>query len=129
VGGIGPWAAWSVLRRWWAASVWWRWSGRGAHLAEHYWCGPWAASCQLGCTVQWAGTINPFPLFRVLFQLISNDQISKIQNMNFLMSINFQTCHDCRSIQMEQVYFLAQLLILSGFLTKNPGNNSKLKSV
>jgi hypothetical protein len=54
--------------RWLAqsASVWWRWSGQGAlavHSTEHHWRGPWAASHQLGSIVQWAGLVNPFPLF------------------------------------------------------------------
>jgi hypothetical protein len=93
-----------------SASLWWRWFGRGApgaHDTEHHWCGPWAASRCVGCTVQWTGLVNPFPLFRVFFQLNSSDQISKIQNINFMMSINFQNWYYCISIQMEQVFFLA----------------------
>jgi hypothetical protein len=60
------------------------------------------------------GSLTLF-LYSEYFQLNSNDQISKIQNMNFLMSINFQMWNYCRSIQVEQVFFLAQLPILSGF--------------
>jgi hypothetical protein len=56
-----------------------------------------------------------FQLPQVYVQMISNDQISKIQNMKFLVSINFQTWHDRRLIQMEQVSSLAPLLILSRF--------------
>jgi hypothetical protein len=61
------------------------WCGRlhpGAHSGENW---PWAlgrfAPAGLYCAVGWP--VNTFPLLRVFLQLNSNDQISKIQNVNF----------------------------------------------
>jgi hypothetical protein len=41
-----------------------------------------------------AGLLNLFP-FSTIFQMVSKDQCSKLQNMNLQMSKNFQTQHSC----------------------------------